>query len=313
VLEQVLARQHGVITRVQARACGLTDEMVRARLNRGRWQRVFRGVYATFSGPLPREALLWAAVLRAGHGAVLSHHTAAELDGIVDQPCDPVHVSVDRGRNLLPVPGVRVHYSARVDDARHPARLPPRTTIEETVIDLAVSARTLDEAMAWPARACQRRLTTPDRLLGALGKRRRVRWRAELAAALADVEAGASTLLEVRFVRDVERAHGLPQTAKQVRLVRGGRVKYEDARSEAYGVVIELDGRVAHPFAERHRDMRRDNATVRAGRLPLRYGWGDVTERPCLVAAELADVYRSRGWTGRARPCGPGCLLTSAA
>ncbi|GAA4636067.1 hypothetical protein GCM10023196_084350 [Actinoallomurus vinaceus] len=313
MLEQVLARQHGVIARWQALACGLTDEGLRARVSGGRWQRVSRGVYAAFSGPLPRESVLWAAVLRAGSGAVLSHRTAAELYGLVDDVRDPIHVTVARGRNVLPIPGVRVHYSARVDDARHPARLPPRTTVEETVIDLAVSAHDLDEAMAWPARACQRRRTTPDRLLSALAKRQKVRRRTELVAALADVDDGASTLLEIRFVRDVERAHGLPAGTKQVRLLRGGRVTYEDARSEAYGVVIELDGVAAHPFAERHRDMRRDNAVVRAGRAPLRYGWGDVTARPCLVAAEIADVYRARGWTGVPRPCGPGCVLEAAA
>ncbi|MFL6052544.1 MAG: hypothetical protein ACJ72W_06455, partial [Actinoallomurus sp.] len=289
------------------------DEALRARVNGGRWHRIFSGVYAAFSGPLPRDALLWAAVLRAGEGDVLSHRTAAELDGLVDDVRAPIHITVARGRNVLPIPGVRVHYSARVDDARHPARLPPRTTIEETVIDLAVSAHDLDEATAWVARACQRHRTTPDRLLSALAQRKKARWRAELTVALAEVAEGASTLLEIRFVRDVERAHGLPPSAKQVRLLRGGRVTYEDARSEAYGVVIELDGRAAHPFAERHRDMRRDNATVRAGRAPLRYGWGDVTERPCLVAAEIAGIYRSRGWTGTPRPCGPRCALRAAA
>ncbi|MCO5996184.1 hypothetical protein [Actinoallomurus rhizosphaericola] len=313
MLGQVLARQHGVIARWQALACGLTDAVLRARIESGRWQRVFTGVYAAFSGPLPRDAVLWAVVLRAGPGATLSHRTAAELDGLVDDVRDPVHVTVRRGRNVLPIEGVRLHYSSRVDDARHAARVPPRTTIEETVLDLAVSARDLDEAMAWPARACQRRRTTPERLLRALERRKRARWRAELTAALADVDAGATTLLEIRFVRDVERAHGLPPSAKQVRSLRGGRVTYEDARAEAYGVVIELDGRAAHPFAERHRDLRRDNAAVRAGLAPLRYGWGDITERPCLVAAEIGDVYRRRGWTGSPRSCGAGCVFAVAA
>ncbi|MEV5704579.1 type IV toxin-antitoxin system AbiEi family antitoxin domain-containing protein [Actinoallomurus sp. NPDC052274] len=313
MLEEVLVRQHGVIARWQALACGLSEAALRARVGTGRWQRIFTGVYAAFSGPLSREAVLWAVVLRAGPGATLSHRTAAELEGLVDDVRGPIHVTVGRDRTVVPVEGVRLHYSSRVDDARHPARLPPRTTVEETVLDLAVSAPDLDEAMAWLARACQRRRTTPERLLRALRKRKRVRWRAELTAALADVDEGATTPLEIRFVRDVERAHGLPPSARQVRSLRGGRVTYEDVRAEAYGVVIELDGRAAHPFAERHRDMRRDNAAVRAGRAPLRYGWGDVTERPCLVAAEIADVYRSRGWTGTPHPCGAGCLLAAAA
>ena len=43
----------------------------------GRWQRLQRGVYATFSGEPTRQTALWAALLRAGPGAVLSHQTAA--------------------------------------------------------------------------------------------------------------------------------------------------------------------------------------------------------------------------------------------
>jgi len=48
------------------------------RLKSAKWRRVQRGVYATFTGPVHREARLWAALRRAGPGAMLSHETAAE-------------------------------------------------------------------------------------------------------------------------------------------------------------------------------------------------------------------------------------------
>jgi hypothetical protein len=82
----LLELQQGVITRRQALAAGLTEKAIVVRLQGERWQRLQAGVYATFSGEPPRTAVLWAAVLRAGPGAVLSHQTAAELYGLADAP-----------------------------------------------------------------------------------------------------------------------------------------------------------------------------------------------------------------------------------
>ncbi len=78
---------------------------------------------------------------------------------------------------------------------------------------------------------------------------------------------------------------------------------------QAYGVVVELDGRVAHPEESRWRDIRRDNASIVNGQKPLRYGWADVTEWPCQVAADVGAVLSGRGWDGRLRRCGCACQL----
>jgi hypothetical protein len=105
----------------------------------------------------------------------------------------------------------------------------------------------------------------------------------------------------------VERAHGLPRAGRQVRVVRGGRVCYLDNLYGEVQVGVELDGVVAHPPGERWRDFQRDNAGVVDGIVTLRYGWADVTGRPCEVAGQVAAVLRGRGWAGYARPCGPSC------
>jgi hypothetical protein len=55
------------------------------------------------------------------------------------------------------------------------------------------------------------------------------------------------------------------------------------------------------------RDNRRDNAAAADGIFTLRYGWADVTERPCETAREVAAVLGQRGWPGPLRRCGPGC------
>src|SRR5580692_9626127 len=78
--------QCGIVDRAQAKQAGFSDRQILHRLRSGRWQRVHQGVYATFTGPLPREARLWAALRRVGEGAMLSHETAAEVHGLIDKP-----------------------------------------------------------------------------------------------------------------------------------------------------------------------------------------------------------------------------------
>src|SRR5262245_7702648 len=128
--------QRGIITAHQALEAGVSRGLVRSRVEQGRWQRVHRGVYATFSGELSRAAILWAAVLAAGQGAILSHRSAAELDGLADEPADFVHVMIPAERRLRGLRGIVAHRSRRAAVAAHPALTPPRTRIEETILDL---------------------------------------------------------------------------------------------------------------------------------------------------------------------------------
>jgi very-short-patch-repair endonuclease len=313
MVNEVIARQSGVISRAQALAFGITDTVLRRRVNTGRWQRPYTQIYVTYSGPLSRDSWLWAAVLRCGPGTVLSHETAAELEGLLDGPARrsdrDIHLTVPTSRRVVPPPRVKRYYSNRVEEMRHPVREPPRTRVEETVVDLTQSARTLDDAMSWIARACGSRCTTAARIAAALAARPKLRWRTELRLAVDDAEKGAHSSLEMRYIRDIERAHRLPTAQRQVSVRRDGRRQFKDAEYEAYGVVVEIDGRASHPDDQRWRDLRRDNAVVADGGAPLRYGTADLTDRPCQVAAQLAQVLRFRGWTGTPVRCGPSCEL----
>ena len=64
----LLDAQCGIVDRAQAKQAGFSDRQIWHRLRSGRWQRVHEGVYATFTGPLTRDARLWAALRRAGEG-----------------------------------------------------------------------------------------------------------------------------------------------------------------------------------------------------------------------------------------------------
>jgi hypothetical protein len=306
----LIARQHGVISRRQALAWGVAPDAVEARVRFGRWTRLHRGTYATFTGEPSREALLWAALLRAGGEAVLSHETAAELAGLADQPSPQIHITVPATREparAQNIPGVVIHRSNRVYQARHPSALPPRTRLEETVLDLTQTAATFDAAFAWLCQAAGRRLTTPGRLRKAVDARRKLRWRTEISAALDEVAEGVRSLLEFRYVSGVERPHELPRATRQARRRRKAGNAYLDNLYEDYLVGIELDGRAAHPVEERWRDIRRDNAGAAEGVITLRFGWSDVTAHQCQTAAQVAAALRHRGWTGAIRRCGPGC------
>jgi hypothetical protein len=309
--QELLGQQHGIIARWQAAHAGLDAAAIDARLRRSRWQPVYTGVYATFTGELPRLALLWAALLRAGRGAVLSHASAAGLDHLTDRPSDAIHVTVTRARRVdIPAAGLAsivVHYSSRVEDARHPSRTPPRTRIGETAVDLSQAARSLEDAESWLIRACSRRLTTPQLLTAALAARIRLRWRRELAATLADITDGVHSSLEYRYVRRVERPHGLPRAVRQAPSKVAGRSRYLDNHYREFGLAVELDGQAAHPVEARWQDIHRDNASAAIGLITLRYSWADVTMNPCRVAAEIGEVLRLRGWPGRLRRCRPGC------
>jgi hypothetical protein len=283
--------------------------MVATRLASGRWRYIYpgRGIFATFSGPLTREAQLWAAVLACGPEATLSHDTAAELYGLIERPTRPIHITVPVKRRVRRPPGVALHRSARLPSSRHPAREPPRTRVEDTVIDLTQEAASLDRASALIADAVNKRLTTHDRIRRVIEERKRLRWRAELLESCGAVADGARSLLEVRYVTRVERPHGLPSARRQVRYKAGGRGFVVDGRIEKYHVRIELDGQRGNTGDGAFRDAHRDNLAVLDGDAPLRFGWDDVTDRPCETAALLARVLRDRGWTGRPRRCAAGC------
>jgi very-short-patch-repair endonuclease len=312
--QDLLDLQHGVIARWQAAEAGLNSRLIDPQLHNGRWQTLYRGVYATFTGQPSRMAVLWAAVLRGGPGAALGYHTAAEVDGLVDRPSTAIHVLVSSSRRVTftspgrqEMPRVVIHYRARAQEAIHPSRMPPRTRVEETAVDLTQVAASLDEAFSWLARACSRRLTTAILLRAAMEARPKLRWRTQLSDALIDVGNGVHSVLEWRYLRDVELRHGLPRADRQAVSRAGKRTRYLDNRYRRFGVLVELDGRAAHPAESRWRDVRRDNASAAMGMVTLRYGWTDVTEDPCRVASEIADVLRQRGWTGRIRACGPAC------
>jgi hypothetical protein len=329
-LRSVLAEQGNCVTHEQAVKAGSTRHEIATHVARGRLMRLHRGVFYAGGQPVPRVSQLWGAVLRVGHGGVLSHETAAEIWGFADRPSDVIHVSVPRTAGSLPASdGIRLHYSVRLPlaafkparGATTPAgqRIPPVTSAVDAVLDIANECLTEQDAVNWAIRACQRGFTTPDVIVMSMLKpgHRGQRWRRELTEALADVRAGVQSPLEHRYLRDVEQAHGLPRGERQVRTHKGSSVQYHDVRYPDYGVGVELDGVLYHRGDAIDRDIARDNSSVLSGVQTLRYGWLRVAYHPCEVAREVWTLLVRNGYGGDFRPCGPSCsqaasLVTAA-
>ncbi len=137
--------------------------------------------------------------------------------------------------------------------------------------------------------------------------------RALIRDVLAEAKIGVASPLELHYRRRVEIPHALPVGRRNLAEVGDrGRRQYRDVEYGSWGLVVELDGRQAHPPDQRFRDLRRDNGAVVSGRTVLRYGWHDVVGEPCTVAAQVALALHQRGWTGVVGRCSPGCGISPA-
>lgn len=77
MLDQWLAQHDGVITRAQARDCGLSDDSIDRLVRSGAWCVHSRGVYFVANRPFTDDARIRCAVWGAGVSAVLSGEAAA--------------------------------------------------------------------------------------------------------------------------------------------------------------------------------------------------------------------------------------------
>lgn len=303
-LEALVRRQHGVVSTEQALAAGITEDALRWRVDSGRWTRIGHGLYRAQTGPLDWMGRAHALVLRGREGVALGLSAAEYLHGVASRPPPVITFHVPRGRRVVRLPGARTRSATQLEVVRR--RGLPVTSAATSVLDLAeVSGTTWREAVGTAARWVQKRRTTTEEIAAALERRRRHRHRQVLLAALGIVAEGAESLLEIGWVRRVERAHGLPPSCMQV---RDGSVR-RDFEYEAWGVVVEVDGRLGHEGEHVSRDRRRDRRTASTGRVTLRAGWFEVEGDPCELAADVVLTLRSRGPGVAARPCGPRCVV----
>ena len=307
---QIAQWQSGTVSRQQLLEAGLSAQLIKRRLERGRWQQLHWGVYAVFTGPPPRKAWLWAAVLRAGPGAVLSHLTAAELHGLLDTPAEAIFVTVPSTRRIS-APELVVRMSSRIAEATQPGRQPPRTGVEETVLDLAELAWTFDDACGWLTQACGRRMTTAAKLEQARHLRKKMRWRTSSKTSwrpppTASTRRSSTAICATWSGRMACRGHG-------VRCAWSSTARPSTATPTTTSTSWPSNSTASSRTRTRIAGVTAAETTRRApsGILTARYGWRDVYGHPCETALLQARILRKRGWTGQPRPCSPACPVAA--
>lgn len=290
-LHERAARRHGIVTRVDAIALGLTAKQIDHRLARGRWARIHPGVYRIAGCPETELQTLAAATLWTGGAA--SHLSAGSLHGLIAEPGRP-QVTVRRstsGRR----PGVTVHRLADLDSGDLTRREgilctnPTRTCID---LGACMSEARLERVID---RALHHGLTHIDRLalrllqLGRSGRPGTVRVRSvlrRLDPGLAPSESELESLLI-----QVLRRHGLPDPVRQHRVEVGGRRFRLDLCYPERRIALESDGFAHHGHREAfEHDRVRQNLLVLAGWRVLRFTWRQICADPTDVANQVRNA-----------------------
>jgi very-short-patch-repair endonuclease len=290
--ERVLARigggQHGVVSRAQLLAAGVSAQEIKGRLRNGSLLVEYPGVYRIGHRAPSTEACYMAAVLACGEGALLSGRAAAHLFGLLKGPAPPPEVSAPRQRR---VEGIRTRRCRRPDPRDATSwRGIPTTTVPRILVDLAAVLAEDDLARACHEAGVRYR-TTPREVDAVLARRPGSRGAGKLRRVLrGDVRVTLSAL-ERRFLQHLrEAALPLPRTNRPA----GGR--RVDCRWPEERLTVEVDSYRYH--SSRHAwelDRRREREAHARGDEFRRYTWGDVFVGPGSMLAELREVLgRSR-------------------
>jgi len=294
------AHRHGVFTRREALAAGMTSRQIDHRVASGRWKRLSSGVYLTAGAPLTDLARMCWATLATG-GAV-SHRSAVWMLGLGPRtPQMEVTTELSRGHHLTQL---RLH---RTDDVRqsHLVRVSGIycTSAARTCIDMG--ARVHEEALERLIdRAVHAGITTIEEVVRTF-LQLAVRGRDGIATAravLVDLTPDLAVVesdLETLFVRLLRQA-GLPEPERQVAVTVGHRLFRLDFAYSARRIAIECDGFATHGTrAAFEEDRERQNLLILGGWTILRFTWRQIVSRPDEVVAHV------RAALNRPKPSGP--------
>ncbi|HEX7299249.1 MAG TPA: type IV toxin-antitoxin system AbiEi family antitoxin domain-containing protein [Solirubrobacteraceae bacterium] len=284
-VRRIAGDQGGIVARTQLIAADVSTSTIDRALRSGRLHRIHSGVYSTQAPELGGEdALLIAALLAVGEGAVLSHQTAAWRWHLIPAPPTTRELAVSNRRK--PPPGLILHRSRlRPTDLTLNAGL-PTTSVPRTLLDLAATYRRSALLRALAEAEFHHDLRPAD-VYRAL--RRGHPGSASLRAALKAHAPGygeAKSHLERRFRRLlVERGIELPRRNEPLGPWTIDCL-WPDRR-----VAVELDGRQHERPRQADSDDDRDLWLRRNRYVARRYGTKQIGTRPDDVIADLEDAF----------------------
>ncbi len=280
--------QHGIVTRRQLQALGLSPDRIRARVRRGSLHRLGAGVYVVgrrSRGPVGERM---AAVLAAGHRAVLADLSGAAQHGAVVPRTPAVHVIVPPGR-MVARAGIHTRAAFVPDHEQALVDGIPCLTMPRVLLDVAAhrDRRTLENL--WHE-AVYRRLVHLPAVARVLREHHGERGTVELRR-LHDRRLHAVGDVANRMgaeMREILVEAGIPEPRANVRITIEGVSLKPDLYVAERRLAVETDGRDGHADPERQAsDARRDALYRRAGITPYRYGWWQVHYERSRVLAEV--------------------------
>jgi hypothetical protein len=283
---RLAARQWGVVSLDELRACGLSKAEVATRVRDHVLHGLHRAVYAVGHPNPPLEGRFLAAVKACGDGAVLSHFAAAAHWGFVDWDGRLPEVTVTGSRTPRHA-GLRAHRTTRLEAADvRVHRGIPVTAPARTAIDLAaqLSPRRLRRAIR---QAQSLGLVRVEDLVDVLSRLRRRSGARALARIVATGPAPTRSVLE-DVVLDLVVSGGLARPLVNVPLVVAGRTVVPDFRWPAQRLVVEADGAAWHgDKLAREDDAERQALLEASGERVVRVTWEQAVARPAETLARL--------------------------
>ena len=290
---RIAGRQHGVISRDQARKAGMSNKQIRRRVDTGEWVKIFPDAFFVGGTTPTWKSKLCAALARAGVGSAVAGRSAGALLTLDGCRQGPVEIVTTKELTRLPFRCHRTNFLPATHLRRKDGILV--TNAARTVFDLGalLPSGAFERAATDALRKKQTSVGQLRAVLDQLGACGRNGTRA-LRAFLETYDprlAKTANEFEAKLFRILMKAGlALPEPQEPV-FDRIGRIVRVDFIYRSLKIVIEADGFGYHsdPFA-RALDAARRNRLEIEGWLVLRFTWEQVMFQPNMVANDVANA-----------------------
>lgn len=284
---ELARRQHGVVARRQLLELGIGKEAVTGRLKRGYLHEIHLGVYVVGVRRISHRGRWMAAVLAAGHRAVLSHRAAGVIWDLLPPGLNRIEVACPRGARTRR-PGIVCREADLAADEVDEIDGIPVTSPFRTMIDLAAVLEPRQLERAWnelKVRGRTDRVPISEMLARHKGKRGTVALRDLLGST--KPEGVTRNEFEEAFVALLD-AHGLPRPRLNATLSLRGKFYEIDCLWDSQRLALELDSREVHATPRSFEaDRRRDRVLLAEGYRTSRVTWRQLRDEPEEIVADL--------------------------